>query len=102
MRRGGRRPGSGRKPGFTHSELTRERIRTTMLVNRLQNFVLGKLKHPMTPSQVSATVMLLAKTLPDLKAITHRGDVQHTVHTVTGEPLTEEEWDEIYGGSPHN
>ncbi len=99
MGRGGRHLGSGRKPGFTHSERTRERMRTAALINRLQKFALGELKSPMEPSQVTAALGLLKKTLPDLKAIEHLGEVQHTVHTVSGEPLSEEQWDETYGGS---
>jgi hypothetical protein len=95
--RGGYRPGSGRKPGFTHSELTRERIRTGMLLNRLQNFVMGR-GPPMSPHQVTAALGLLAKTIPDLRAIEHAGETEHTFHTVSGEPLTEEAWAELYGG----
>jgi hypothetical protein len=102
MQRGGHRSGNGRKPGFTHSEQTRERIRTTKLLNRLQSFVLGELKKPMQPSQVTATLGLLAKTLPDLKSIEHSGTIVEDVHAVSAEPLSEEQWAEIYGGSRRN
>jgi hypothetical protein len=44
----------------------RERIQTSMLVNRLTNHALGKVK--MTPSQVRAIEILLRKTLPDLQS----------------------------------
>jgi hypothetical protein len=102
MRRGGRQPGSGRKPGFTHSELTRQRIRTTVLLNRLQKFALGELKRPMEPSQVAAALGLLAKTLPDLKAIEYSGEVEHTVYMASGEPMSEEDWEAAYGGRRRN
>ena len=45
---------------------TRERIRTSMLINRLQDHVLGRCE--MTLSQVKAALSVLRKTLPDLKA----------------------------------
>ena len=44
---------------------TRERIRTSMLINRLQDHVFGRCE--MTPTQVKAASVVLRKTLPDLK-----------------------------------
>jgi hypothetical protein len=52
---------------LTQLPRTREKIRTTMLINRLQDFVLGKCD--MTPSQVRAAKLVLRKILPDLKPI---------------------------------
>jgi hypothetical protein len=49
------------------SEATRLRIKTTALVNALQDFVFGK--REMTSTQVQAARILLAKTLPDLAAV---------------------------------
>lgn len=95
MASGGRRPNAGRKPGFTHSEVTRNRIRTAMLVNRLQNFVLGQIQ--MSASQVQAAIGLLRKTLPDLQSIEHLGELTADVHLVSAEPLTEDEWQRTYG-----
>jgi hypothetical protein len=46
---------------------TRERIRTSMLINRLQDHVFGRCE--MTLSQVKAALSVLRKTLPDLKPI---------------------------------
>lgn len=43
---------------------TREKIRCTMLVNRLQDHAEGKIE--MTATQVKAAAVLLAKTIPDL------------------------------------
>ena len=46
---------------------TRERIRTSMLINRLLNHVFGRCE--MTPTQVKVALAVLRKTLPDLKPI---------------------------------
>jgi hypothetical protein len=46
---------------------TRERIRTSMLINRLQDHVFGRCE--MTPTQVRSALAVLRKTLPDLKPI---------------------------------
>ncbi len=50
-------------------EEAREKIRTTQLINRLQNHALGEVE--MTATQVKATETLLRKTLPDLSATEH-------------------------------
>src|SRR5688500_5697263 len=50
---------------------TRERIRTSMLINRLQDHVFGRCER--TPTQVRSALVVLRKTLPDLKA--HQGRV---------------------------
>ena len=42
----------------------REKIRTSMLINRLSGHVVGRIK--LDPSQVRAAEVLLKKTLPDL------------------------------------
>jgi hypothetical protein len=46
---------------------TRERIRTSMLINRLQDHALGRCE--MTLTQVKTASMVLRKTLPDLNPI---------------------------------
>jgi hypothetical protein len=45
----------------------RQKIKTTQLINRLQNHVLGKVK--MEATQIRAVEILLKKRLPDLQAI---------------------------------
>jgi hypothetical protein len=45
-------------------EIVRQRIRTAMLINRLQNHVLGRLD--MSKTQLQAAGILLRKTLPDM------------------------------------
>lgn len=52
---------------------TRERIQTSMLVNRLVDHVLGKVE--LSPSQVTAGLGLMKKVLPDLQATTISGDL---------------------------
>jgi hypothetical protein len=55
------------RKNLTQLPRTREKIKASMLMNRLQDFVLGKCT--MTPSQVRAAQLLLRKILPDLKAV---------------------------------
>jgi hypothetical protein len=65
-----------------HDDFTRERIKTTQLVNRLEKHALGEIA--MEPTQVRAIEVLLRKSLPDLSAVTHSGDKDKPiVHTVT-------------------
>jgi len=47
-----------------HDDETRARIKTSQLVNRLQNYIDGKVQ--LEPAQVNAVAILLRKTLPDL------------------------------------
>jgi hypothetical protein len=49
-------------------EKVREKIRTSMLINRLQNHVAGRLE--MSKTQIQAAGILLRKTLPDMIAQT--------------------------------
>lgn len=44
----------------------REKIRTSMLINRLTSHVVGRIE--MSPTQVRAAEVLLKKNLPDLSA----------------------------------
>jgi hypothetical protein len=56
-----------------HDDETRAKIKTSQLINRLQDHVDGKVD--MKGSQVTAGLGLLKKTLPDLT----QSDVNHTV-----------------------
>lgn len=49
----------------------RKKIQTGVLLDRLGKHVLGSIE--MTPTQVQAARILLAKAVPDLKAIEHTG-----------------------------
>lgn len=76
-------------------QIVRERIRTGVLMRRLTDHVLGKVE--MTPSQVTAGLGLLKKTLPDLSAIAHSG----SVNAPKPNELTNEQLADIAtGGSP--
>ena len=57
-----------------HDDFTRSKIQTSQLANRLTSHALGKLKKPMSPSQVTAAVALLKKSLPDLQSTTIKGE----------------------------
>ncbi len=64
-----------------YPELARDRIKSTLLIDKLQNHVLDGESHPMTKTQVSAGIALLKKTVPDLQSIeaTHKGDAEHPI-----------------------
>lgn len=53
-------------------EEARQKIRTTQLINRLQDHALGNVD--MSSTQVRATEGLLKKVLPDLKQTEHTGE----------------------------
>lgn len=52
-------------------EEAREKIRTTQLINRLQDHSLGKID--MSATQIRAAEILLKKRIPDLAAVTMQG-----------------------------
>lgn len=56
---------------LTHDDKTREKIKTSQLLNRLQNHAFGKNK--MTTTQIRAAEVCLKKTLPDLQSMTVGG-----------------------------
>ena len=69
-----------------HDDFTRERIRTTQLVNRLEDHALNG--GNMEPTQLRAIEILLKKCLPDLSSVTmdatHDGAVTWTI--ISGVP----------------
>ncbi len=79
-----------------HSNVVRERIKVTQLLNFLTKYALGEWPGEIDPARVTAALGVLKKALPDLHAVEHSGDVE--VHTVSAEPLTEQQWAETYGG----
>lgn len=64
-------------------EEMRKKIRTTLLIKRLEEHSLvsldeeGASKKLMSDSQVRAALGLLKKTIPDLSAVEHSGEVEH-------------------------
>lgn len=65
-----------------HDQRTREKIKTSQLINRLQKFVKSDAetaKKMMTTQQVNAALGLLKKTLPDVSAVELGVEVDATV-----------------------
>jgi hypothetical protein len=60
-----------------HADEVRAKIQTSQLVNRLQSHAFGKID--LEPERVQSIRILLNKTLPDLKAIEHSGQIDGTV-----------------------
>lgn len=83
-----------KRNAMLHEE-ARNKIRTTQLINRLTDHVDGKVK--MGPTQVTAALGLLRKTLPDLTATELSGET--TQRIVSAEPMTEDEWETSYGNN---
>lgn len=71
-----------------HDEQTRAKIKAAQIINRLEDHLMGKVD--LTPAQVSSAKTLLAKVLPDLKAVEHSGE--QTRRVVSDRPMTREEW----------
>lgn len=69
-----------------HDDETRAKIKTSQIINRLTGHVLDGLE--LSPSQVSAGLGLLRKTLPDLSTVEQTGkdggaiNMHHTVEQV--------------------
>lgn len=70
------------KKDQSHAAKTREKIQTSMLINRLSDHALGKVD--LSPTQVRAIEVLLKKSLPDLQAVTVDGglDINATVQRI--------------------
>lgn len=54
-----------------HDENTRAKIQAALIINRLQDHVMGNVE--MDAAQVSSAKTLLNKILPDMKAVEHSG-----------------------------
>jgi hypothetical protein len=69
----------------------RDRIQTSMLVNRLTDHVLGKCD--LKPTQVQSAQILLSKTLPNLSQAENKTTVTHRyVARVPDKATTAETW----------
>jgi hypothetical protein len=89
------------RKNLVHSELVRERIRTSALVNFLTNYALGKHKKAVDPARITAALGVLRKALPDLASVEHSGEVKLQCD-VSANPLTPEAWDQEYGADRLN
>ncbi len=65
-----------------HDELTRKKIQSTQIVNRLNKHVLSEDGDLMTTSQVNAAKVLLNKIIPDLSSVDLVGQVDTSL-TIT-------------------
>lgn len=77
---------------LNHDDRTREKIRTSQLINRLTDHALGKVE--MNSSQVSAALGLIRKTLPDLAAVEMTGQVEQ-INRISAQPQkyeSDEKW----------
>ena len=71
-----------RKAGYRHNQETRDRIQAQSIINRMTEHALGP-DPIMDASQVNAAKALLAKVLPDLKAVEHSGEMEVTINRKT-------------------
>lgn len=68
-----------------HDDRTREKIRTSQLINRLHDHVFGQPEGEnvkaveVTQTQMKAIEILLRKSLPDLSAVTLSGDADNPI-----------------------
>lgn len=85
------------KPGGM-PESWREKIQTSMLINRLQNHVKGDVE--LSNTQVTAALGLLKKTAPDLQTTAHGqapelGAIK--LETIERPPISRAEWLILHG-----
>lgn len=84
--------------GRSRQEEVREKIKTTLLINKLQNHIDGKLE--LSPTQISAAKILLDKALCNAPQIVetkteHSGTVNHNIALVP--ELSADEWMAAHG-----
>lgn len=79
------------RKNLAHSPLTRERIKTGMLVNRLTLFVEGKVE--LSKNQVAAALGLLKKVIPDLQSVEMTGDESKPIHVTQSTRIIKREGD---------
>ena len=75
---------AARKRKITLSERWKDRISTTMIMERLIKHIEGNLD--LSPTQIKAADIVLKKVVPDLARTTHEGNADKPVevkHTVT-------------------
>lgn len=70
------------RKNLKHQDIVRERIRTSMLVRRLQQFALGQKGDQgetidLSTNEIRAIEILLKKKLPDLSAVEHTGEITY-------------------------
>lgn len=71
-----------------HSQMVRDKIQATELINVLQNHALG-LSDDIKPSRLKAIEILLKKSVPDLSAVELSGDPDSPVNVAVRWKKTE-------------
>ena len=69
--------------GKQHADKTREKIKVTQIVNRLNKYANGELTDDdVSSGQIKAMEILLRKALPDLSSVSYEGqmDMNHAVN----------------------
>ena len=82
---------------LSHDAKTRDKIRTSQLINRLEKFILSEndesngSKVELSPAQVTAALGLIKKTLPDLASLSLDAKVEGKMSIIveTGVPRGE-------------
>jgi hypothetical protein len=68
----------------THQDDVRTKIKVTELINRVQDYALGKLEDAdVSSNRLNAIKMLLAKALPDLSSVEITGNQDKPLQTIT-------------------
>jgi hypothetical protein len=72
---GGAIPGNGRKKGYRHAVVTKQRIKAGNLMHALYRCAMGEIE--MSAAQITAATTFLRKVIPDLRSVEHSGQVTH-------------------------
>jgi hypothetical protein len=83
-----------RKPSEFHSEVTRERIRAGVIIDRFQKHFMGELD--LTPTQIRVGEVLLRKVIPDLTHTDLRATFTRRYVVEVPPQLSDEEWEKKY------
>lgn len=67
---------AARKNKILHADKTKDLIRASQLLNRLNSFVNGECE--LNAAQVQAAKVIIGKVIPDLKAVEHSGGTDNT------------------------
>jgi hypothetical protein len=77
----------GRKPGFQMPERHRSKIADSQILNRLIAFCSGDDSVKLSPAQVTASLGLLKKVMPDLASVENTSETQKTYVIRAPEPV---------------
>jgi len=79
-----------------HQESVRLKIKSSQLINRLENHAFGELE--LTPTQIRAIEILLKKTIPDLSAMQVNGEIDANLkvaHSIDANKLSTQTLQEL-------